>query len=158
MRSGPLVTAPVRIGALTVLIGLAGVLALRVDYSPSLPSVACAQVFDTPPTLQPAGASYRVLLGLQRQPKPAAVAFQTIDTNGFGWLILTPPAQRTWDVLLPAPYPIREVRIGVLAPSEASRARTISTAARSFDVRGWWSARGWAAPKLTLCSTFHVHG
>lgn len=151
-------TAAARIAGLTALVGLAGILALNVQYQPSRPSIACNQVFDGRPTLEPAGRSYRVILRLRANPKAASVVLQTVDTNGFGWLVLTPPPRRVWAVLLPETFPIREVRVGVLAPSEANRARTIKEAARAFDVRRWWSARGWVAPKLTLCRTFHEHG
>lgn len=150
-------TAGIRMASLTVLVGLAGVLVLSVHYLPTLPSVACSNVFDRQPILEPTGHSYRVILGLRADRKPAAVAFQTIDTNGYGWFVLMPPAKHDWSVLLPAPYPIREVRVGVLSPSEAKRARTISTAARSFALRTWLSAHGWVAPNLTLCKTFHEH-
>jgi len=146
------------VAAVTALAALLGWLALHLDYLPSRPTVACDQVFATPPTLEPSGASYRVRLHPLAHPRAAVIAFQIIDSNGFGWFLQDTPGKADWQVPLPAPYPIRTVRVGVLAPAEAQRARAIDRAARAFDVGAWVRARGWAAPALTLCRSFDTHG
>lgn len=134
---------------------------LRVNWSPPRPALACNDVFAADPTLEvPDDSSdpFRVHVSLRNKRPPAVAQLQIIDANGFGWVLRDLPAdERVQHVVqLPRVKATHTVRTILLAPEEAERARVIRKAARAFDLRGWWGARGWLEPAATVCAVFQV--
>lgn len=150
--------------ALALCVGLAGALGwtlLQVEWAPARPVLDCEDVFAGPLTLSVPEAprdDFR-LSGPLRSDRPAAVVqHQIIDANGFGWVNRSLPIDAAADyrTSLPRVSRTHTIRVGILTPEEAARARAAQAAARAFDVGAYRAALGWVSPAVTLCQTFVV--
>lgn len=149
------------LAACVALAGLGGWVLLGLDWAPPRPTVACADVFAGPLTLTvPASLDdgFRVEATLLPDRPAVVLQHQIVDANGFGWVnrSLAADAPAVYRADLPRVPRTHTIRVGVLAPAEAERADAVARAARAFDLRAWWGARGWVTPSVDPCQTFAV--
>lgn len=152
--------------ALALCVGLVGALGwslLQVEWAPPRPTLACDDVFAGALTLEVPDdprADFRVGGPLQPDRPAAVVQHQIIDANGFGWVNRSLPADAAGEhrTGLPRVPRTHTIRVGLLAPQEAQRARSVEAAARAFDLPAYRAALGWVAPAVTVCHTFEVTG
>ena len=150
--------------ALALCVGLAGALGwalLQVEWAPEQPTLACEDVFAGALALagpEDPRADFRVSGALQPDRPAAVVQHQIIDANGFGWVNRSLPSDDRGEYRtgLPRVPRTHTIRVGVLTPEEATRAREAQAAARAFDLRAFRAALGWVSPAVTVCQTFAV--
>ena len=148
--------------AFTLVAALSGWRLMTIEWLPVVTPLDCKAILSQQPRLEGiAGTSeseFRLAITLNENHPDVVLIYQLVDQNGFGWLVerAEPGSPVEHGKELSTGYPLRQIRLGVMTPSEYARAKAIDRAAAHFDVRDWLQLRGWQAPHLTICEAFDV--